>query len=83
MVNLISLLFYFINISQAMECQIAGVVPVADSWSSECCMAARQLLSGKVLTIKLVDTLKNGYVHSVDIQLSAGWINKYVCCIRE
>ncbi|KAF6724964.1 Tudor domain-containing protein 1 [Oryzias melastigma] len=56
----------------AMECQIAGVVPVADSWSSECCMAARQLLSGKVLTIKLVDTLKNGYVHSVDIQLSAG-----------
>uniref|UniRef100_A0A3P9MK51 Tudor domain-containing protein 1 n=1 Tax=Oryzias latipes TaxID=8090 RepID=A0A3P9MK51_ORYLA len=56
----------------AMECQIAGVVPIVDSWSTECCMTVRQLLGGKTLTIKLVDTLKNGRVHTVDIQLSIG-----------
>lgn len=63
----------FLNFLQAMECQVAGVVPIVDSWSTECCMTVRQLLGGKTLTIKLVDTLKNGRVHTVDIQLSIGW----------
>ncbi|XP_045924899.1 tudor domain-containing protein 1 isoform X3 [Micropterus dolomieu] len=56
----------------AMECCIAGVVPVVDKWSGECCIAVKQLLAGKTVTVKLVDTLEDGRVHTVDILLSNG-----------
>ncbi|XP_030255248.1 tudor domain-containing protein 1 isoform X3 [Sparus aurata] len=56
----------------AMECRIAGVVPVAGNWSGECCIAVRQLLAGKTVTVKLVDMLEHGRIHTVDIQLSMG-----------
>lgn len=63
-----SCIYYF----QAMECRIAGVVPVAGNWSGECCIAVRQLLAGKTVTVKLVDMLEHGHIHTVDIQLSMG-----------
>uniref|UniRef100_A0A671WXD7 Tudor domain containing 1 n=1 Tax=Sparus aurata TaxID=8175 RepID=A0A671WXD7_SPAAU len=53
-------------------CRIAGVVPVAGNWSGECCIAVRQLLAGKTVTVKLVDMLEHGRIHTVDIQLSMG-----------
>ncbi|XP_047464892.1 tudor domain-containing protein 1 isoform X2 [Mugil cephalus] len=56
----------------AMECRIAGVVPVVDSWSGECCIALRQLLAGKIVTVKLLETVEDGRVHLVDILLSMG-----------
>ncbi|KAM8730279.1 tudor domain-containing protein 1 isoform 2-T2 [Acanthopagrus schlegelii] len=56
----------------AMECRIAGVVPVAGNWSGECCIAVRQLLAGKTVTVKLVDMLKHGRIHTVDILLAMG-----------
>uniref|UniRef100_A0A3Q3X8T6 Tudor domain containing 1 n=1 Tax=Mola mola TaxID=94237 RepID=A0A3Q3X8T6_MOLML len=56
----------------AMECSIAGVVPVAGSWSAECCISVQQLLAGKTVTVKVVETLQHGRVHSVDILLSMG-----------
>lgn len=61
-------IFYF----QAMQCQIAGVVPAGGNWSIECCMAVRQLLASKITTVKLIETLENGYVHAVDILLYQG-----------
>ena len=60
-----------------MECLIAGVVPVADNWSAECCNAVRKLLTGKTVTVKVVETLEHGRVHSVDILLSMGRL--YIC----
>ncbi|XP_070847181.1 tudor domain-containing protein 1 [Chaetodon trifascialis] len=56
----------------AMECRIAGVVPVAGNWSGECCIAVRQMLAGKSVTIKLVETPEYGRIHVVDILLSMG-----------
>ncbi|XP_040922770.1 tudor domain-containing protein 1 [Toxotes jaculatrix] len=56
----------------AMECRIAGVVPVTGNWSGECCFAVRQLLGGKTVTVQLVETLENGRIHAVDILLSMG-----------
>ncbi|XP_034050539.1 tudor domain-containing protein 1 [Thalassophryne amazonica] len=56
----------------AMECHIAGVVPVNSSWSGECCLAVRQMLAGKTVTVKLIETLESGHVHAVDIMLSLG-----------
>ncbi|XP_074520237.1 tudor domain-containing protein 1 isoform X2 [Halichoeres trimaculatus] len=56
----------------AMECRIASVVPAGGNWSSECCLAVRQLLASKFRTVKLVETLENGYIHAVDIQLYQG-----------
>ncbi|XP_060951274.1 tudor domain-containing protein 1 [Limanda limanda] len=56
----------------AMECRIAGVLPLATSWSIECCIAVRQLLAGKTLTVKLVETVENSCIHVVDIHLSVG-----------
>uniref|UniRef100_A0A3P8PUR5 Tudor domain-containing protein 1 n=1 Tax=Astatotilapia calliptera TaxID=8154 RepID=A0A3P8PUR5_ASTCA len=61
-------LFYL----QAMECRITGVVPVAGSWSGECCIAVRQLLAGKIVTVRLVETVEDGRIHAVDILLSMG-----------
>lgn len=55
-----------------MECRIAEVEPVGGSWSAECCMAVRQLLAGRIITVHLVDTLENGRIHAVDIHLSMG-----------
>lgn len=60
--------YYF----QAMECRIAGVVPVAGNWSGECCMAVKQMLAGKTVAVRLVETLENGRIHAVDILLSMG-----------
>uniref|UniRef100_UPI0037E92CC5 tudor domain-containing protein 1 n=1 Tax=Semicossyphus pulcher TaxID=241346 RepID=UPI0037E92CC5 len=56
----------------AMECRVAGVMSASDSWPGECCIAVRQLLAGKTVTVKLVETLENGRVHAVDVLLSTG-----------
>ncbi|XP_042253348.1 tudor domain-containing protein 1 isoform X1 [Thunnus maccoyii] len=56
----------------AIECCIAGVVPVTGNWSGECCIAVRQLLTGKAVTATVVETLENGRIHVVDILLSMG-----------
>ncbi|AWP17728.1 putative tudor domain-containing protein 1 isoform 2 [Scophthalmus maximus] len=56
----------------AMECRIAGVVPSAGNWSGQCSIAVRQLLGGKAVTAKLVETPESGHVHAVDILLSMG-----------
>ncbi|CAK6974631.1 LOW QUALITY PROTEIN: tudor domain-containing protein 1 [Scomber scombrus] len=56
----------------AMECRIAGVVPVTGTWSGECCIALRQQLAGKTFTAKVVETQENGRIHAVDILLSMG-----------
>ncbi|XP_030611149.1 tudor domain-containing protein 1 [Archocentrus centrarchus] len=55
----------------AMECCIIGVVPVVGNWSGECCIAVRQLLAGKIVTVRLVETV-DGRIHAVDILLSMG-----------
>lgn len=55
-----------------MECCIARVVPVGGSWSAECLISVRPLLAGKINTVQLVETLDNGRLHAVDIQLSMG-----------
>lgn len=54
-----------------MECCIAGVVPVGGNWSGECCIAVRQMLVGKTVSVNLVETLENR-IHAVDILLSIG-----------
>lgn len=59
-------------ILQAMECCIAGVVPLADDWSAECRMTVRQLLVGKTVKVKLVETPESARIHAVDILLSQG-----------
>ncbi|XP_023281805.1 tudor domain-containing protein 1 [Seriola lalandi dorsalis] len=56
----------------AMECRIAGVVPLDGNWTGECCIAVRQLVAGKTVTVKLIETLENGRIHVVDILLSMG-----------
>ncbi|KAK7919576.1 hypothetical protein WMY93_010860 [Mugilogobius chulae] len=56
----------------AVECCIADVVPAAEAWSGKCCIAVRQLLEGKTVTVKVLDTMENGRVHAVDIVLSMG-----------
>lgn len=55
-----------------MECGIAQVVPVGDTWSAECCIAVSQLLAERIITVHLVETLENGHTHAVDIKLSMG-----------
>lgn len=45
---------------------------MASNWSSECCIAVRQLLAGKTVTVKLVETLEHGRINAVDILLSMG-----------
>uniref|UniRef100_A0A8C9WZY1 Tudor domain containing 1 n=1 Tax=Sander lucioperca TaxID=283035 RepID=A0A8C9WZY1_SANLU len=56
----------------AMECHIAGVVPVTGNWSGECRISVKQLLAGKIVTVRLVESLENGRIHAVDILLSMG-----------
>lgn len=40
-------------------------------WSGEGCIAVRQLVAGKTVTVTVVDTLENGRIHAVDILLSS------------
>ncbi|MEQ2266860.1 hypothetical protein XENORESO_020116, partial [Xenotaenia resolanae] len=54
----------------AMKCRIAGVVPVVNEWSDECCITVRQLLAGKAVTVKLLETVEKECAHAVDILLS-------------
>lgn len=56
----------------AIECCISGVVPAAKTWSVKCCIATRQLLEGKTMTVKVFETLDNGSTHAVEIVLSKG-----------
>ncbi|XP_059180349.1 tudor domain-containing protein 1 [Centropristis striata] len=56
----------------AMECCISGVMPVTGDWSGECCIALKQMLAGKTVTVRLVETQENGHIHAVDILLSMG-----------
>ncbi|XP_074476299.1 tudor domain-containing protein 1 isoform X2 [Sebastes fasciatus] len=56
----------------AMECRIVGVVSVTGNWSGECCMSVKQMLAGKTVTVRLLETLQNGRIHAVDILLSNG-----------
>lgn len=58
-----------------MECRIAGVVPVFNDWSGDCCLAVEHLLAGKTVTVKLLETTEDGFVHLVDILLSLGWLH--------
>ncbi|XP_071385960.1 tudor domain-containing protein 1-like, partial [Centroberyx affinis] len=55
----------------AVECCVAGVVPPSDNWTGECCIAVRQLVVGKSVTVSVVDTLESGRIHAVDILLSS------------
>lgn len=55
-----------------MECRIVGVVPASASWSGACCIAVRQMVTGKNMTVSLVGMVENGRVHAVDILLSMG-----------
>lgn len=57
-----------------MECRVAGVEPLDGSWSDECCSAVKPLLAGRVVTVKLVETLKNVHAHAVDIELPMGTV---------
>ncbi|XP_072312993.1 tudor domain-containing protein 1 [Eucyclogobius newberryi] len=56
----------------AFECCIAEVVPATAVWSGKCCITVRQLLEGKTVTVKVLDTVENGCVHAVDIVFSRG-----------
>ncbi|XP_042364583.1 tudor domain-containing protein 1 [Plectropomus leopardus] len=56
----------------ALECCITGVVPVVNNWSGECCLSVKQMLFGKTVTVRLLETLENGRIHAVDILLSMG-----------
>ncbi|XP_076007844.1 tudor domain-containing protein 1 [Genypterus blacodes] len=56
----------------AMECRVAGVVPVSDSWSGPCCTAVRQMVVGKSLTVSVVGVAGNGHIYAVDVALSSG-----------
>uniref|UniRef100_A0A672JGL6 Tudor domain containing 1 n=1 Tax=Salarias fasciatus TaxID=181472 RepID=A0A672JGL6_SALFA len=56
----------------AMECCIAGVVPVGDKWSSECCTTVREMIVGKIVTACLVKTQEHGQSFAVDILLPIG-----------
>uniref|UniRef100_A0A3P8V9W6 Tudor domain containing 1 n=1 Tax=Cynoglossus semilaevis TaxID=244447 RepID=A0A3P8V9W6_CYNSE len=56
----------------AIECCIFGVVPSADTWSKECCLAVRQLLTGNMVIIQPLDILQNGHIHAVEVLLPAG-----------
>ncbi|KAM9716326.1 tudor domain-containing protein 1 [Menidia menidia] len=55
----------------AIECRVAGVAPASGNWSDECCIAVRQMLASKTMTVQLVETQIN-HVHAVDILLSPG-----------
>lgn len=63
---------HFTLFLQVMECYIAGVVPLAGTWSAESCLAVRQLIEGKIVQVKLLGTEENGHVHAVDILLCKG-----------
>ncbi|XP_055786772.1 tudor domain-containing protein 1 isoform X3 [Salvelinus fontinalis] len=54
----------------ALECSVAGITPVTDSWMGVCCMAVRQLVAGKSLTLTVVDTQENDRTYAVDILLN-------------
>uniref|UniRef100_A0A4W5NFJ1 Tudor domain containing 1 n=1 Tax=Hucho hucho TaxID=62062 RepID=A0A4W5NFJ1_9TELE len=54
----------------ALECSVAGITPVTDSWMGECCMAVRQLVAGKSLRLTVVDTQENDRTYAVDILLT-------------
>ncbi|XP_041714209.2 tudor domain-containing protein 1 isoform X2 [Coregonus clupeaformis] len=54
----------------AMECSVAGITPVTDSWMGECCIAVRQLVAGKSLTLTVVDIQENNRTYAVDILLT-------------
>ncbi|XP_015245986.1 PREDICTED: tudor domain-containing protein 1 [Cyprinodon variegatus] len=56
----------------AMECRIAGVVPMVNGWSDKCCLAVKQLLAGKTVTVKLLKTMEKECANVVDILLSKG-----------
>ena len=55
---------------QALECSVAGITPVTDSWMGVCCIAVRQLVAGKSLTLTVVDTPENDRTYAVDILLT-------------
>ncbi|XP_077407139.1 tudor domain-containing protein 1 isoform X2 [Vanacampus margaritifer] len=56
----------------AMECCVSGVEPLDGRWSAECCSVVNQLLTGRVVTVRLVKTLENVHAHAVDIELPIG-----------
>ncbi|KAJ8264715.1 hypothetical protein GJAV_G00152940 [Gymnothorax javanicus] len=55
----------------AVECRVAGLSPAAGSWTEECCIASRQLLTGKTLPLTVMDVPENTNVWAVDIMLPA------------
>ena len=59
-----------IPLCQAVECRVAGIEPVTDSWTEEWSIAVKQLVAGKSLTVTVVDVQESGRLHSVDVLLS-------------
>ncbi|KAM6951176.1 tudor domain-containing protein 1 [Aplochiton taeniatus] len=53
----------------ALECHLAGVRPLTDSWPGECTMAVRQLLTGKSLAVSVVDQQASDRTFAVDIMM--------------
>lgn len=56
--------------SQALQCCIAGVKPVTGSWTGECTIAVRQMITGKSLTFTVLDIMNDGALLAVDVPLS-------------
>lgn len=67
-VNSVAYIYY----TQALECRIAGVVPLDGSWTAECCIAVKQLLAGQTVTARPIEMVENGRIHVVDVQLPTG-----------
>ncbi|XP_028331268.1 tudor domain-containing protein 1 isoform X2 [Gouania willdenowi] len=55
-----------------MQCCTARVVPMAETWSGECCITLSQMLGRTPVTVKIMDQQENGHVYAVDILLSMG-----------
>lgn len=55
-----------------MECRVARVAPVAGAWSDTCCVAVRQLLVHKTVSVQLIESVDRSHVHVVDVMLPMG-----------
>ncbi|XP_051769791.1 tudor domain-containing protein 1 isoform X3 [Ctenopharyngodon idella] len=60
----------------ALQCCVAGIKPVTGSWTGECTIAVRQLITGKSLTFTVLDIMNDGALLAVDFPLST--LGKYM-----
>uniref|UniRef100_A0A8B9KBJ0 Tudor domain containing 1 n=1 Tax=Astyanax mexicanus TaxID=7994 RepID=A0A8B9KBJ0_ASTMX len=54
----------------ALQCCVAGVTALTDSWTGECNIAVRQLVAGKTLTFTVMEIMNDGTLLAVDVSLS-------------